>query len=415
MELKNQFEGARAASRSLMLLSEQKINSVLESLARQITTHKDIILAANARDLESLERANPLYDRLLLTEERLDGIAADMSNVAKLNSPVGEVMSSTIRPNGMRIDKLRVPFGVIGVIYEARPNVSFDVFALCFKSANVCLLKGGSDARHSNEAIVELIREVLRSEGVDQRMVTLLPSAREATAELLTAVEYVDLLIPRGGRALIDYVRNNSRVPVIETGAGVCHTYIDEFADTEKAKNIVTNAKTRRVSVCNALDTIVIHSAKLQELPSIVGAMASMSVKIYADQPSFEALEGHYPEQLLFEAAADDFGREFLDYKLSIKSVDTFDEALEHISAHTSHHSEAIVSEAKERGELFAKVVDAACLYINVSTAFTDGAQFGMGAEIGISTQKLHARGPMALAELTIYKYIIRGDGQTRP
>lgn len=412
--LKSEFIGAREASRSLLLLTKDKINSVIRELSRAIAEHKDEILAANALDLANYDIDNPLYDRLLLTSERLDDIAADMLNVASLHSPVGDLISQTERPNGMKIDKVRVPFGVIGVIYEARPNVSFDVFALCFKSSNSCILKGGSDAEHSNQAIVKLIREVLRSEGVDERVVTLLPADREATAELLKAVDYVDLLIPRGGRSLINYVRDNSRVPVIETGAGVCHTYIDKSADVEMARTIVLNAKTRRVSVCNALDTIVIHRERLADLALIVEPMVGKGVEIYADKKSFDALVGNYPDGLLFEAEESDFGREFLDYKLSIKCVESFDEALEHISTYTSHHSEAIVSSDSERSELFARVIDAACLYINVSTAFTDGAQFGFGAEIGISTQKLHARGPMALEELTIYKYIIRGEGQVR-
>ncbi len=414
MDLTKEFQGARAASRSLAMLSEQKINSVITKIAEQAIEQSARILAANAKDLALFDSSNPLYDRLLLTEERVRGIAADMLNVASLSSPVGELISSVERPNGMVINKVRVPFGVIGVIYEARPNVSFDVFSLCFKSSNACILKGGSDAAHSNRAIYELITEVLIQEGVDPRVVTLLPAEREATHELLGAVEYVDLIIPRGGKALISYVRDNSRVPVIETGAGVCHTYIDKFADVEKATAIVENAKTRRVSVCNALDSIVVHCDMLSALPTICKPMVSKGVVIYADARSFASLEGHYPPELLFRAEASHFGVEFLDYKLSICCVDSLDAAVEHVMRYTSHHSEAIVTENRQRGELYCKVVDAACVYHNVSTAFTDGAQFGLGAEIGISTQKMHARGPMALAELTVYKYIITGDGQIR-
>ncbi len=414
MDLIKEFQGARAASRSLAQLSEQKINSVILKIAERAMVQADKILEANAKDLEAFDKSNPLYDRLLLTEERIEGIAADLRNVASLRSPVGEVLSQDVRPNGMQIEKVRVPFGVIGVIYEARPNVSFDVFALCFKSSNACILKGGSDAEHSNKAIYKLLVDVLQEEGVDQRVVTLLPASREATSELLGAVGYVDLIIPRGGKSLINYVRENSRVPVIETGAGVCHTYIDKFADIEKASAIITNAKTRRVSVCNALDTIVIHRDRLDDLYDICYPLCLQEVTIYADERSYAALDGKYISDLLIKAEPSHFGREFLDYKLSIRCVDSFDVAVEYVTCYTSQHSEAIVTESKERGELYCKLIDAACVYINVSTAFTDGAQFGFGAEIGISTQKMHARGPMALAELTVYKYIIRGDGQVR-
>ncbi len=414
MDLKHEFERARAASRSLAQLSETKIDSVLEQVAQTSLERMDEILAANARDLELYDESNPLYDRLLLTRERVEGIVGDLRNVASLRSSVGEVLSHTVRPNGMRIDKVRVPFGVIGVIYEARPNVSFDVFALCFKSSNVALLKGGSDAEHSNAAIVEIIRSVLAKEGIDPAVVTLLPTSREATAELLAAREYVDLIIPRGGRSLIDYVRHNSLVPVIETGAGVCHTYVDKYADIAKAASIIDNAKTRRVSVCNALDTIVIHRERVAQLPDLCVSLAGKGVEIYADSEAYIALEGHYPTRLLKHAQEGDFGREFLDYKLSICCAESFDKAVDHVSHYTSHHSEAIVTECTERAELYCKVIDAACVYVNVSTAFTDGAQFGLGAEIGISTQKMHARGPMALDELTVYKYIIRGEGQVR-
>ncbi|MFI3286010.1 MAG: glutamate-5-semialdehyde dehydrogenase [Rikenellaceae bacterium] len=414
MTLTTQFSAALKASQSFAMLSQQKIDSVIVKLAEATLQNINKILAANAKDLERYDASNPMRDRLLLTSERVEAIAADMLSVAQLHSPVGEIISSTTRPNAMRIDKVRVPFGVIGVIYEARPNVSFDVFALCFKSSNVCILKGGSDAEHSNAAIVELIRSVLRSEGIDENVVTLLPSQREATAALLDAVGYVDLIIPRGSSALINYVRDNARVPVIETGAGVCHTYIDKYADIAKATAIVENAKTRRVSVCNALDTVVIHNQCLDDMPQICAPLAAKRVIIYADKEAYKSLNGNYPAELLFEADERHFGKEFLDYKLSVRTVESFDKAVEHVTRYTSHHSEAIVTESSERGELYCKMVDAACLYINVSTAFTDGGQFGFGAEIGISTQKLHARGPMALAELTTYKYIVRGNGQVR-
>jgi glutamate-5-semialdehyde dehydrogenase len=378
-----------------------------------------------------------MYDRLLLTRERIAGIAADLRNVASLHSPLGEVLSSTVRPNGMKIDKICVPFGVIGVIYEARPNVSFDVFGLCFKTKNASLLKGGANAHHSNEAIVQVIREVVQSEGIHPDVVTLLPADREATAEMLGAVGYIDLIIPRGSSSLINFVRDNSRVPVIETGAGICHTYFDKSGDTAKGEAIIFNAKTRRVSVCNALDCLVIHSERLADLPLLCERLAGKNVIIQADERSYERLiEGsrfevqgsrfevqgskfadshnHYPSGLLQRAGDGSFGTEFLDYKMAIKTVDSLREAITHITHYSSKHSEAIVAEDETALQTFASAIDAACVYLNVSTAFTDGAQFGLGAEIGISTQKLHARGPMALSELTSYKYIIRGDGQIR-
>ncbi len=412
--MKQVFERARRAAAELALVDGAKINRVLERVADEAIANTDKILKANACDLAKMDRANPLYDRLLLTPERIEGIAADIRNVAGLSSPVGEILSETTRPSGMTITKVRVPFGVVGVIYEARPNVSFDVFSLCFKSSNACLLKGGSDAIHSNEAIVGLIREVVAAEGLNPDVVTLLPAGREATGELLNAVGLVDVLIPRGSSSLINYVRDNSRVPVIETGAGICHTYFDAAGDTTKGAAIVFNAKTRRVSVCNALDTLVFHSSRLNDLPAICAPLATKNVTIYADPRAHAALDGHYPAALLQPAGPDSFGTEFMDYKMSVRTVDSLDEAIEHISRHSSRHSEAIVTEDAATAEEFAARVDAACVYTNVSTAFTDGAQFGFGAEIGISTQKLHARGPMALPELTTYKYIIRGNGQTR-
>ncbi|MFI3317800.1 MAG: glutamate-5-semialdehyde dehydrogenase [Rikenellaceae bacterium] len=414
MTLKPQFEGARVASRSLSLLPQAEIDALLLKVADRAEAETDKILEANAKDLVKMERENPLYDRLLLTAERVKGIADDMRNVASLHSPVGETLATYERPNGMSIRKVRVPFGVIGVIYEARPNVSFDVFALCFKTANACVLKGGSDAAESNAAIVELIRKVLKENNIDQRVVTLLPPDRSATAELLAAEGYVDLLIPRGSSSLINYVRHNASIPVIETGAGICHTYIDKDADIEKAAAIVMNAKTRRVSVCNALDCIVLHADKLEAISEICAALATKSVTIYADARAYAALDGLYPSELLEHASEESFGTEFLDYKLSIRTVASFDEAVGHITENSSQHSEAIVTECADTGRLFTQMIDAACVYVNVSTAFTDGAQFGFGAEIGISTQKLHARGPMALPELTSYKYIIEGDGQIR-
>lgn len=402
------------AAYRLPLLQEEKINEALYAVADAIMTNADELLRANALDLAAMEKSNPMYDRLLLTTERLEGIAGDMRKVAELPQPVGELIDERVRPNGMKLKRVRVPFGVIGVIYEARPNVSFDVFSLCLKSRNACVLKGGSDAYNSNKAIVELIHRVLNGIGINQYVVDLLPAGHEAAQELMRAVGKVDLLIPRGSARLIKSVRENSLVPVIETGAGVCHTYFDKDADIEKGAAIVFNAKTRRVSVCNALDSLVIHKERLQDLPAICSRLQEKDVVIEADEASYSVLQGTYPAHLLEKATADSFGKEYLSHRMSVKCVDSFDEALEHIRKYTSHHSECIVTENSANAKMFQQCIDAACVYVNVSTAFTDGAQFGLGAEIGISTQKLHARGPMGLAELTTYKWLIEGEGQTR-
>ena len=410
----NWKQNSLEASRSLNLLEPDQIDTVLRAVADAAESQVDRILSANERDLERMERNNPMYDRLLLTRERIAGIAADMRQVANLPSPLGKVLMETERPNGMKIVKLSVPFGVIGIIYEARPNVSFDVFALCLKSGNACVLKGGTDAFNSNTAIVEVIREVLVTQGLDPHIVNLLPAGREAAADLMNAVGYVDLIIPRGGKGLIDYVRDNSRIPVIETGAGICHTYFDASGDVEKGSSIIFNAKTRRVSVCNSLDCLVIHADRLSALPQLCAPLAERNVIIYADEQSYAALTGHYPAQLLQVAVAESFGTEFLDYKMAIKTVVDSSEAIRHISQYSSKHSECIIAEDPAQIKIFERSVDAACVYSNVSTAFTDGAQFGLGAEIGISTQKMHARGPMALGELCSYKWVIRGEGQVR-
>ena len=362
-----------------------------------------------------MDAADPKFDRLKLTGERIEGIASDIENVAKLESPVGKILKESVRPNGLKISKVTVPFGVIGIIYEARPNVTFDVFALNLKSGNACVLKGGSDAINSNKAIVSIIQNVLRKFNVDENTVTLLPAGREETDEMLRANRYIDLVIPRGSQGLINYVRENATIPVIETGAGICHTYFDEFGDTNKGVEIVFNAKTRRVSVCNALDCFVIHESRLNDLPEFAKKLATQKVVIYADEKSFEKIKDIYPGELLFPAIEKSFGTEFLSMKMAIKTVTTFDEAISHINKYSSKHSEAIVTEDAGRIDTFRKVIDASSIYSNASTAFTDGAQFGLGAEIGISTQKLHARGPMALEELTSYKWIVEGDGQVRP
>ena len=412
--IENTLELLKNASYSLPMLEENQINDVLLTLADAIEKESAGLLEANARDLARMDRNNPVYDRLMLTGERLAGIASDMRHVAELENPVGKVIDERVRPNGMHLARVRVPFGVIGVIYEARPNVSFDVFSLCFKSRNTCALKGGSDADDSNKAIVALIHRVLEQNGVNPSVVELLPAGHEAASELMKAVGKVDLLIPRGSARLIKSVREQAQVPVIETGAGVCHTYFDKEGDLKKGADIIFNAKTRRISVCNALDSLVLHADRLKDLPELCARLATKNVVIEADEQSYAALEGKYPAELLEHATAESFGKEFLAYRMSIKTVPSFDEALLHIRNYTSHHSECIVTENADHGRMFQQYIDAACVYVNVSTAFTDGGQFGLGAEIGISTQKMHARGPMALEEITTYKWLINGDGQTR-
>jgi glutamate-5-semialdehyde dehydrogenase len=411
-KIMNWKKNALAGSRSLNMVDDETINKILLALADEAIAQTDVILKENTKDLAAMEQSNPMYDRLLLSKERIEGIASDIRNVATLPSPLAKVKMEIDRPNGMKITKVSVPFGVIGIIYEARPNVSFDVFSLCLKSGNACVLKGGTDAYNSNAAIVKVIQSVLEKFGLDKNIVTLLPAGREATADLMNAVGYVDMIIPRGGKGLIDFVRDNSKIPVIETGAGICHTYFDASGDLEKGKSIIFNAKTRRVSVCNALDCLVIHESRLADLPELCAKLAEKEVIIYADEKSFLILKEKY--SFLKKADTESFGTEFLDYKMSVKTVASISEAIAHISEYSSKHSECIISEDKKNIDIFDKMVDAACVYTNVSTAFTDGAQFGLGAEIGISTQKLHARGPMALEELCSYKWIIKGSGQTR-
>lgn len=413
-DFKEIFQAAKRAVADLAAADDAKVSDMLRTLADETDKRQTVLLDANKADLEKMDKDNPMYDRLRLDGRRLDGIAADMRNVAGLQSPVGRILSETVRPNGMKICKVSVPFGVVGIIYEARPNVSFDVFSLCVKSGNACILKGGSDAFHTNSAIVELIRSVLRDCGFDENIVTLMPAGHDSTAALLEAAGDVDLVIPRGSKRLIDFVRQNARVPVIETGAGICHTYFDRDGDLNKGAAIVTNAKTRRVSVCNALDCLIVHKDRLFDLPGLCSGVKDHDVVIYADEAAYAALEGNYPAELLLHADEDSFGTEFLSYRMAVRTVDSLDEALQHISRYSSKHSECIVTENKETADRFLREVDAACVYANVSTSFTDGAQFGFGAEIGISTQKLHARGPMALPELNTYKYVITGDGQIR-
>lgn len=405
---------ASAARRSLNVLGPETIDGILKRLSEETVSRMDFILSENARDLARMAENNPLYDRLLLNEDRIKAISGDIMKVAALESPLGQELSEYTRPDGLKISRVSVPFGVVGIIYEARPNVTFDVFSLCLKSGNVCILKGGSDAANSNLAIAKVIKDVLAEFNVSQDILTLLPPGREETAMLLKARKYVDLIIPRGSRSLIDFVRENSEIPVIETGAGICHTYFDEYGDREKGRNIIHNAKTRRVSVCNALDCLIIHESRLADLPHLTELCAGSGVEIFADSRAFEALRGVYPQELLRKATEESFGTEFLSLRMSVKTVADMEDALEHIEKYGSKHSEAIISEDSKRIQLFFKHVDASSVYSNASTAFTDGGEFGLGAEIGISTQKLHARGPMALRELTTYKWIIRGEGHVR-
>ena len=413
MQLKDTFERVKRASKSLALLTDEQRNEILNAVANAIINHKERILEANAQDLAKMSKDNPLYDRLQLTDSRLEGIASDMRNVATLPSPLGHITKQKTLPNGLRLCRISVPFGVIGMIYEARPNVTFDVFSLCFKSGNACILKGGKDADCSNREEVALIHEILEQFGVSKDVVALLPATHEATGEMLNAVGYVDLCIPRGGRKLIDFVRDTARIPVIETGAGVVNTYFDAEGDLEMGCAIINNAKTRRVSVCNALDCLLIHESRLADLPALCQKMADKHVIIYADKQAYQALDGNYP--FLEPATDDSFGTEFMDYKLAIKTVASLDEALDHIDQNGSGHSEAIVTKNEQTARKFQAHVDAACVYWNAPTSFTDGAQFGLGAEIGISTQKLGPRGPMALEEITTYKWLIEGEGQVRP
>jgi glutamate-5-semialdehyde dehydrogenase len=412
MDYQDIFSKTREAFRSFT--GHSQVDKLLKHLAYQLERNTTQLLAANQMDLDKMSISDPRYDRLKLTPERIAGIAGDMRNVALLPSPLGRVLEHRVRPNGLDVSKISVPVGVIGVIYEARPNVTFDVFSLCIKSGNACVLKGGSDARHSNGAAVALIQKALVYCQLDPAMIALLPPEREAATALLNARGYVDIAIPRGSQGLINFVCENARIPVIETGAGIVHIYYDKTGSRERASAIINNAKTRRVSVCNALDCLIVHSSRLTDLAIVFNPLADTHVLVYADERAMQALRGRYPAGLLKPADENSYGTEFLDYKMSVKTVDDIEEALEHITRYSSRHSEAIISDDAASIELFLNRVDAAAVYANASTAFTDGAQFGLGAEIGISTQKLHARGPMGLNELTSYKWVVRGNGQVR-
>jgi glutamate-5-semialdehyde dehydrogenase len=412
-QILEELEKVRKASYKLSLVNEEEINKVLNDLAITIKQEKDFILLENKKDLDLMDINNPMYDRLKLTSERLDLISSDIINVSKLDFPIGITLEERTLSNGLNLKKVSVPMGVIGIIYESRPNVTLDVFSLCLKSGSACVLKGGKEADFSNKAIIKLIEKVLEQNKFDKNIVYLMSNDRTATQILLKADKFVDVIIPRGSQNLINFVRENSKIPVIETGAGIVHTYFDESGDLEKAKKIIFNAKTRRPSVCNSLDTLLVHCSRLDDLYSLLKDMDG-KVEIFADELSYKSLVGKYSESLLHKAKEEDFGKEFLSLKMSVKIVDNIDQAIDHIMKYTSKHSEAIITEDDKKADYFIRSIDSAVVYVNTSTAFTDGGQFGMGAEIGISTQKLHARGPMALREITSYKWVVKGDGQVR-
>lgn len=413
-EIIQNLKKVKQASRKLVRLTDKEINSILVEVADLALKNETYILEENQKDLTRMDVENPKYDRLLLNSERLKSITDDLRSVSVLDSPLGKVLDKSTLENGIELSRVSVSLGTIGIIFESRPNVTFDVFALCLKSGNACVLKGSRDAKDSNIAIVSIIKQVLSKYGLED-VCYLAPAEREALLPILEATEYIDCAIPRGSQGLINYVRENAKIPVIETGAGICHTYVDEFADITKARAIVTNSKSRRVSVCNALDCVVIHKSRLANLPNILEELDKVhQAEVFADEESYTVLKGKYSSQLLHKANEESFGTEFLSMKLSVKTVQSIDEALDHIADYSSKHSECIVSENAENTTYFLQNVDAACVYANASTAFSDGSEFGLGAEIGISTQKLHARGPMALRELTSYKWVAVGDGQIR-
>ncbi|MDE6333557.1 MAG: glutamate-5-semialdehyde dehydrogenase [Muribaculaceae bacterium] len=408
------FERVKAASRSLLLENDERRSQAIIRLAALVEANIDRLIEANAADLAHMDRSNPLYDRLQLTPARLTAIAADLRHVASLPCPVGEEVEHRTLDNGIVLRRVRVPFGVVGVIYEARPNVTYDVFSLCIKSGNACVLKGGHDAENSNLAAIALIKEALASCGIDNDAAVLLPSTHEATAAMLDAVGYIDVCIPRGGRRLIDFVRDKARVPVIETGAGVVHVYFDSEGDLAMGRDIVENAKTRRVSVCNALDTLLVHRGRTADIASLVEPLAARNVELHADADARAALVGRYPSALLVEADPSTWDTEWMDYRMGVRVVDTVDDAIAHIASHGSGHSESIVTDNQDTADRFCQLVDASCVYVNLPTSFTDGGQFGLGAEIGISTQKLGPRGPMGLREITTTRYLLTGRGQVR-
>jgi glutamate-5-semialdehyde dehydrogenase len=404
----------KRAAKAINRLGDAQRKTLTLAIADRLLNGCENILAANALDLAAMEPANPLYDRLLLNEARLQAIADATRQVAALPDPVGKLLSHYTHPNGLQIDKYTVPLGVVGAIYEARPNVTIDISALCLRSGNAVVLKGGSDAAHTNVYLAGLLQQVLTEHGLPPEAVTLLPNPRSVVGQLLTATAWVDVIIPRGSQQLIDYVRQHATVPVIETGAGVCHTYVHENANLPMAAAIVVNAKTQRPSVCNALDTILVDAAVSADfLPLLMEGFMMHAVAVHADEDAYEILQ-QAGYRYLHAAGPDSFGREYLSQQCSIKTVDGLTQALEHIALHSSRHSEAIITEDPAVAEAFLNEVDAAAVYHNASTRFTDGGEFGLGAELGISTQKLHARGPFALEKLVCEKWLVRGKGQVR-
>ena len=408
------LKSASEATRVIKNISASKKEEILNDLASELLLHTDRVIAENLKDLAKMDDGNPKKDRLLLNSDRIKGLSDSLKEVAVLEDPTNKIISDRVLKNGLHVQKKTVPLGVVGVIYESRPNVTIDVAALCIRSGNVCVLRGGSDAYHTNICLIDIIKSVLKRHQVDENIVQLLPVERELVAELLGATKYVDIIIPRGSQQLIDFVRENSKVPVIETGAGVCHTYVEETGDLDKAADIITNAKVTRPSVCNSLDSIVVDQKVASDLlKKVAPKLAAYNVEIFADDRSFKVLD-EVGYSYLQHAKPEDFGREFLDFKCSVKVVDSFDEAINHITEHSSKHSEAIVSKDQGKIDRFMNDIDAAAVYSNASTRFTDGGEFGLGAEIGISTQKLHARGPFALEKLVTEKWFVTGDGQIR-
>lgn len=414
LQINNALRAVQSASVKLNLLSDETIKLIINQLADLTESRVEEILVANQKDLDRMDNNDPKYDRLQLTLQRIEAICSDLRKVATLPSPLHEILEEKTLPNGIQLQRISVPLGVIGIIYESRPNVTFDVFSLCLKAGNAVVLKGSKDAHFSNTCIVGLIKTVLQAFNL-QDIVYLMPSEREYLKYALEATEYIDCIIPRGSQSLINYVRENAKIPIIETGAGIVHAYFDESGDTNKGKAIITNSKARRVSVCNALDCLLIHELRLSDLPDLLSDLGQIHhCIIWADEQSLAYLEGKYPADLLRKATAKSYGIEFLSMQLAVKTVNNLDDALQHIQHYSSKHSETIIAENKNVQETFLRSVDAAVVYANVATSFTDGGEFGLGAEIGISTQKLHARGPMGLREITSYKWVARGKGQIR-
>ncbi|AIL64586.1 Gamma-glutamyl phosphate reductase [Rickettsiales bacterium Ac37b] len=414
MNITNELTKVKQASSALFLLNDEQINNVLNELALVLLNNAVKIIAENKKDLASMDKGNPMYDRLFLDENRIRNIADSIKKVALLPTPIKHILQKKIMQNGLTINKISVPLGVIAVIYESRPNVTMDVFSLCFKSCNGCILKGGKEAYYSNVILVSIIKEVLVKNHINPNIIALFSLNRKETKNLIMANGLIDACIPRGSKNLIDFVRENATIPIIETGAGVVHLYFDLHGDITKGKNIINNSKTRRVSVCNALDCLLIHKDRLYDLYTIIEPLQSHNVELFVDKQAYQILKDNYPANLLSYNEQEIYGQEFLSYKMSIKTVTSLDEAIQHVTNYTSGHSEAIITEDNTASECFIQSIDAAVVYINASTAFTDGEQFGMGAEIGISTQKLHARGPMGLDSLTSYKWIVYGSGQIR-